>query len=83
MKYKSASTSSRILSLLVLEPCDLVELTCHAGSKATQAVVNYLKGSHERAGNAVQRAVTADLLAKSVHASTLVQGVCDELSSII
>ncbi len=80
---KVVSTSSRILSLLVLKPCNLVELTCHAGSKATQAVVNYLEGSHERAGSPVQKAVTAELLANSIRASRLVQGLSDELSSIM
>jgi len=83
MKSKGVSTSSRILSLLVLKPCDLVELTCHVGSKATQAVVNYLEGTHERAGTSVQKAVTAKLLAKSNHASRLVHGLSDELTSII
>ncbi len=76
------STSSRIVSFLVLKACDLVDLTCHAGSKATQEVVNYLRGSHERAGSPLQKAVTAELLANSILASRLVQGLSDELSSI-
>ena len=80
---KVASTSSQILSLLVLRPCDLIELTCHAGSKATQAVADHLRGSHQRASRSLQKAVTAELLANSVRASTLVQGLSDELSSII
>ncbi len=80
---KVASTSSRILSLLVLKPCDLVELTCDVSSRAIQTVVTYIKGSHERACNPVQKAVTAELLANSIRASTLVQGLSDELSSII
>ena len=82
-RLKGVSASSRILALLVLKPCDLVELTCHAGSKATQAVVHCLKRSHERAGNRVQKAVTAELLAQSVHACRLVQGLSAELNSII
>ncbi len=83
LKLKSVSSSSRILSLLVLKPCDLVELTCHVGSKATQGVVEYLEGAHERAGNSLQRAVIAGLLARSVHASRLVHGMSDELNSVI
>ncbi len=75
-------TSSQIVSLLVLKPCDLIDLTCHAGSKATQEVVNYLRGSHERAGSPLQKAVIAELLANSIRASRLVQGLSDELSSI-
>ena len=82
-RSKGVSASSRILAMLVLKPCDLVELTCQAGSKATQAVVHCLKRSHERAGNRVQKAVTAELLAQSVNACTLVQGLSAELSSII
>jgi len=83
LKLNSVSSSSRILSLLVVKPCDLVELTCHVGSKATQGVVEYLEGAHERAGNSLQRAVIAGLLARSVHASRLVHGLSDELNSII
>jgi len=45
--------------------------------------VNYLEGTHERAGKSVQKAVTAELLAKSIHASRLVQGLSDKLNSII
>ncbi len=83
LKPKSVSSSSRILSLLVLKPCDLVELTCHVGSKATQGVVEYLEGAHKRAGNSLQRAVIAGLLARSVHASGLIHGMSDELNSVI
>ncbi|KAL0022602.1 hypothetical protein WJX77_008270 [Trebouxia sp. C0004] len=35
--------------------------------------MNYLEGTHERAGNSVQKAMTAELLAKSIHASRLEQ----------
>ncbi|DBB15378.1 TPA: hypothetical protein ACH3X3_003612 [Trebouxia sp. C0006] len=83
LKLNSVSSSSQVLSLLVVKPCDLVELTCHVGSKATQGVVEYLEGAHERAGNSLQRAVIAGLLARSVHASRLVHGLSDELNSII
>ena len=41
------------------------------------------KGTHERAGESVQKAVTAELLAKSIHASRLVQGLSVELNNII
>ena len=80
---KGVPPSSRILSLLVLKPCDLVELTCDVGSKAMQAVVKYLEGVHNRAANSLQKAVTAELLANSIQASRLAQGLSDELSSII
>lgn len=82
MEAKGVTTTSRILSLLVLKPCELIELTCHVSSRATQAVVNYLEGTYEQAGKPVQKAVTAELLAKSIHASRLVQRLSDELNSI-
>ncbi len=82
-KSGGISVTPRTLTLLVLKPCNLVELTCRIGCKATQSVVSCLEDSHARAGSSLKRSVTAKLLANSISTYRLIQGVSDEVTSML
>lgn len=68
---------------LVLKACSCVELTCQLGNTAARSTVRYLAKRHHEAGNSMVKAVTGQLLAKSISLSRLVRGVSDELGSMI
>lgn len=82
MKRDAAATNSRTLSLL-LKACNLAELTCNLGTTATLSLVACLEESSHKSRSQVTKAVSATLLELSIGISGLVQGVSDEVISII
>ena len=61
----------------------MTELACNTENTAARSVVSYLQEVHHRAVHSWKKAVTAELLARSISTARLVQGVSDEFISMI
>lgn len=82
LRSDGGAVSHRSLAL-VLKTCSLLELTCQLGNTAARSVVRYIEKCHNEGGNSLVKAVTGQLLAKSISIARLVRGVSDELGSLL